>query len=108
MSQELKEWDEKDEGKNGKGVKEVQKKSDPLFISLCANYLVCVTHFFSDGGQRHSDWLKSKVDTLLGFGFQTHLFQDVPKSTKMCQNVPTCSKVFQTLPCFLRSHLRPA
>jgi len=36
VSQELKKWDEKDEGKNGKGVKEVQKKSDPLL----GNYLV--------------------------------------------------------------------
>jgi len=36
VSQELKEWDEKDEGKNGKEEKEVQKKFDPLI----GNYLV--------------------------------------------------------------------
>jgi len=29
-----KEWDEKDERKNGKEVKEVQKKFDPLFFSF--------------------------------------------------------------------------
>ena len=39
-----------DEGKNGKEEKEVQKKSDPLFIfPLCES--PCVTHFFSRGGQ---------------------------------------------------------
>ena len=40
MSQELEEWDEKEEGKNGKEEKEVQKKFDPLFIFLVANFLV--------------------------------------------------------------------
>jgi len=53
-----------------------------------------VTHFFSDGGLRHSDWLENKLDPLLAC-------QKVPKSAK---KVPKGSKkfqVFQEGPMFL-------
>jgi len=70
-------------------------KFDHFSISLCANYLVLPT--FSGSEQRHCDWLKNKIDPLLGFGFQTHLFQNVPKGSKRFQKVPKCSKPFRAL-----------
>jgi len=69
----------------------------PIFhFPLCE--LPCVTHFFSDAGQRHCDWLKNNGWPTSGLWLSD---SPVPKCAK---RVPRSPK----LPCFLRSHLRPA